>query len=179
MLFFYLASVFILVHRTAVYKNFGSFSAGTGKNQGLQKERGCFLWLIQETLANPVLSLFLSQAVCVMPSNSIKAFGRWPLTAYNSFSGCSAWDMWALTCSSCYSPYSHWNQWKLWLLSMFVSIAEECARGEGESSWILVSPFSLILPVLDYQWLIYAICEKLHVGIYSEKNASLGLCEVF
>lgn len=83
------------------------------------------LWLSQEkdTLANPVLCLFLSQAFSVMLSNSIKTFGRWPLTAHNSFSGCSAWDMWALTCSSCYSPSSHWNQCKSRLLSVFVSAA--------------------------------------------------------
>lgn len=62
---------------------------------------------------------------------------------------------------------------------MFVSVAEECARGEGESSWILVSSFSLILPVPDYQWLIYALCEKLHIGIYLEKNASVQICEIF
>lgn len=156
------------MHRKVAYRNFGSFSAVPGTDQGLQKERGCFCdWVKRkDTLANPVLSLFLSQAFCVMLSNSIKTFGRWPLAAYNSFSGCSAWAMWALTCSSCYSPYSHWNRWKSWLLSLFLSVAEECARGESESSWVLVPSFSLVRSVLDYRWLFYAMWEILCTGIY-------------
>lgn len=125
------------------------------------------LWLSQEkdTLANPVLCLFLSQAFCVMLSNSIKTFGRWPLTAYNSFSGCSAWDMWALTCSSCYSPSSHWNQWKSRLLSVFVRAARERARGESACSQIPLPSSSPIPSVLDYPWLLYAVCEMLRIGI--------------